>query len=136
MARYGKRFLEAIVEYMKEHECASKMLEKTTVRPRRPKKEYANDTKRETLALFKKGKSVTEIAWMRGLSANTIENHLAFFIPRGDVAIEDLVPSEKIPFIQNAIREHGTISLGILKSALGETATYGEIRVVLASMGK
>ncbi len=136
VARYGKRFLEAVTEYCREHALSSKISEKTSVRLRRPKKEYANDTKRETLKLFQKGKSVSEVAKIRGLSENTIENHLAFFIPRGDVALEDLVSSEKIIRIQDAILEHGAASLGILKSALGDTATYGEIRAVVASMGR
>lgn len=136
VARYGKRFLEAIVEYMEASGITSRMDEKTSVRPRRPKKEYASDTKRETLALFKKGKKVSEIAKIRGFAISTIENHLAFFIPTGEVSLEDLVPTEKVVLIQKAIREHGALSLGTLKSALGDRASYGEIRMVVARTGK
>lgn len=134
VARYGKRFLQLIVEYMEASGITSRMDEKTSVRLRRPKKEYASDTKRETLALFKKGKKVSEIAKIRGLSANTIENHLAFFVGTGEVSLEDLVPAEKVALIQKAIREHGAMSLGTLKSALSDRASYGEIRMVVASL--
>ncbi len=134
MARYGKKFLEAIAEYMETSGITSRMSEKLSSRGRRPKKEYASDTKRETFALFKKGKSIPEIANTRGLSGNTIENHLAFFVGTGEISLESLVSAEKIALIQKAVREHGATSLGILKSALGDTATYGDIRMVVSSM--
>lgn len=133
MARYGDRFLRLIVHYVEASGITSRMYEKPTVLSRRSKKEYANDTKRETLALFKKGKTIPEIAHTRGLSISTIEKHLAFFVRTREVFLEDLVPTEKIALIQKAIREHGTLSIAALKSALDGRASYGEIRMVAVS---
>lgn len=134
MARYSEAFLGVVTKYCHERKRASNMSEKTLFRPRRPKKEYANDTKRETLALFRKGMSVPDIAKTRRLSAGTIENHLGFFVSIREVALEDIVSQEKISLIREAIRTLGTVSPGRLKSSLGDTATYGEIRLVVAGL--
>lgn len=136
ISRYGDAFLGAIVEYCRERKLSSRMSERVSVHtPRRAKKEYANDTKRETLALFRKGTSIFRIAAVRGLAVSTVESHLAFFVPTGDVSVEDLVSPEKIARIREAIRKGKAPFPGALKSELGDTVSYGEIRAVLASEG-
>lgn len=133
MARYGKTFLDVVTKYCEARRIASKMSEKVSLRPRRPKREYASDTKRETLALFRQGMTVPDIAEARRLSAGTIESHLAFFVSIGELALGEMVSPEKSSLIREAIRKHGAFSLSMLKSSLGDSATYGEIRAVVAS---
>jgi PIF1-like helicase/Helix-turn-helix domain/Helicase len=102
------------------------------------------ETNRITLALYKEGASIPEIATRRGMAATTIESHLASFIPSGEIDIKDLVPEHKMEPILSAIRElagsspggagssSGGSSLGPIKSKLGNDYSFGEIRAVLS----
>lgn len=136
IARYGNLFLKNIIKYCKERDLKSKMLEKTYVRrPRQfAQKEKINETKSESLRMFREGKTVAEIARNRDLAISTIENHLTFFITAGEVKVTDLVSKEKISRILEAIRKHGNIALKPLKDELGDNYSYGEIRVVIEDM--
>ncbi len=134
IARYGSVFLKKITEYCTEHQLCSKIAEKDSLGlncSQKSKSSIVSDTNLETLSLFKKGKTVTEIAQSRILTTRTIENHLISFIKTGEIKITDLVPKEKIPTIQNAINKHGTNFLKILKDELGDDYTYMEIHAVV-----
>ena len=136
IARYGEPFLGIISEYCREQKLESRISEKTFIRrPRRfDQKERINETKSESLRMFREGKTVSEIARKRDLAAQTIENHLAFFIATGEVKATDLVAEEKIPRIREAIGKHGNIALKPLKDELGDNYSYGEIRAVIEEM--
>lgn len=76
-----------------------------------------------------------EIAKERGLGISTVEGHLARFVGSGEIALEQIVPVEKIDTIRQAILEHGTEGMiGPVKTALGDDFSYGEIRAVLAAV--
>ena len=94
-------------------------------------KPVINETKSETLRMFREGKTVPEIATVRDLTASTIENHLASFLALGEVKITDLVPQEKIGVIQKALGKNGYLPLKYLKDTLGDDYSYGEIRAVI-----
>ena len=79
--------------------------------------------------------SVDEIAKERGLGLSTVEGHLARFVGIGEIALEQLVPVDKIENIRKAIIEHGAEGMiGPVKSALGDDYSYGEIRAVRAAI--
>ncbi|MEK9182049.1 MAG: DNA helicase RecQ [Patescibacteria group bacterium] len=136
IARYGETFLASILDYCKERNLESRMSEKISVRrPRRlDQKERINETKSESLRMFREGKTVPEIASLRNLAAQTIESHLAFFITTGEVKLTDLVTEEKISRIREAVEKLGHIALKPLKDELGDNYTYGEIRAVIEEM--
>jgi len=136
IARYGEPFLGIISEYCREQKLESRISEKTFIRrPRRfDQKERINETKSESLRMFREGKNVSEIARTRDLAAQTIENHLAFFIATGEVKVTNLVAEEKIPRIREAIGKHGGLALKPLKDELGDNYSYGEIRAVIEEM--
>ena len=136
IARYGEVFLENIAEYCKERQLGSRISEKTFARhPRRlERKERINETKLESLRMFREGKVIAEIARLRNFAVSTIENHLAFFIATGEVKVMDLVAEKKIPRIREAIGKYGDIALKPLKDDLGDDYSYGEICAVLEDM--
>jgi len=69
----------------------------------------------------------------RGCSA--AENHLLRYISTGEVALEDLVPSEKLGAIKQAIlATPDSQALSPIKEKLGDEYSYGEIRAVIAAM--
>lgn len=89
------------------------------------------ETHRISLHLYKAGIPITEIASRRGLALNTVEGHLASFIPTGEIDIKELVPEHKIEFIRVALLELGDdAKLGPVKARLGDDYSFGEIRAV------
>ncbi len=134
LQRYGKVFLDVVLNYCKKNNLQSRILNKTPKRQRKTgtsRLSEKSDTKMESFELFKSGKSVAEIAAIRNLAASTIENHLAFYIEKGKIKVIELVSQEKIQQIEKAIQLHGDLSLSVLKNELGEEISYGEIRLVI-----
>ncbi|MBI5730650.1 MAG: DNA helicase RecQ [Ignavibacteriales bacterium] len=134
LQRYGKVFLDVVLNYCKKNNLQSRILNKTPKRQRKTgasRSPEKSETKMETFELFKSGKSVAEIAAIRNLAASTIENHLAFYIEKGKIKVIELVSQEKIQQIEKAIQLHGDLSLSVLKNELGEKISYGEIRLVI-----
>lgn len=91
------------------------------------------DTKEETLKLYKQGNTSENIAKTRGLSVNTIEGHLAYFITRGDLNATDFISEEKIKNIITVSKTLDTFQLGPIKQALGDEYSYGEIKLAIAA---
>ena len=87
----------------------------------------------QTYTLFRDGHSVAEIATERNLVTNTIEGHLAECIGAGlPVDISKLVSDSDRTQIENAIAEHGTEMLKLVRESLPENITYNMIRFVIA----
>lgn len=96
------------------------------------KKEKKVPTKEVTYGLYKEGKSVEEIAELRGLTSGTIEGHLCTYVLTGEIKASDLMDGEKMENILTVMRALGTTSSGEIKSKLGDEYEYGEIRIALA----
>lgn len=93
-------------------------------------------TFQETLALIKKGKTLSQIAATRDLSEGTIENHLARLIEDGeDINYRDYVSEDEEKTIATLIAEHGCEALKPIFEAAGEKIGYGKIKLVIAGLG-
>jgi ATP-dependent DNA helicase RecQ len=136
LARYGREFLSLITEYSVKKELTSRISQKSAKRERKPKKEKVPDTAKVSLALFKQGQTIAEIARERGLSPTTIEGHLSNFVQTGELDVLTFVTEEKIPAIKDAVEKYGNERLAPLKEILGDAYTYGEIRAVIAWMNR
>jgi uncharacterized protein YpbB len=100
----------------------------------RGKKEEKIPTKDITLKFYREGKSIQEIAKERSLAVSTIESHFVPLIKSGEVKVKELVDEKKIGAIKKAVKEADTFFAGPLKGKLGDDFSYGEIRLVLASL--
>jgi ATP-dependent DNA helicase RecQ len=134
--KYGHTFMQEVIRHGKEKGLASRMHLKIPKRPRKDKPERENETKQQTLTLFQQGNSIDKIAVMRGLSPATIEGHLAFYVQRGQLPIDQLIDSTKLQTIQHAIERIGGMALSPIKEALGEEYSFGEIKLVLAYINR
>ena len=136
--KYGADFLNEIRNYCSRNNLVSRIDLKSPKRERnqRTKRDATGrDTYRTTFDLFQDGKSMDEIAKERGLGLSTVEGHLARFVGSGEIALDELVPVEKIETIREAILEHGGEGMiGPVKTALGDNFSYGEIRAVRAAI--
>jgi ATP-dependent DNA helicase RecQ len=141
LARYGREFVAPVKVYAEERGLNSKMAHKSkkrTTKPRtaRESTPRGSDTRRASLELYKKEKTIAEIATERGLSVSTVESHLSHFVQSGELDILEMVPSDKIPFIKEAIESYGADRLAPLKEILGANFSYGEIKAVLGWMNR
>ena len=143
--QYGQQFLDVILEYCNEHNLSSLIKEKTPKRERKEKplaadgKTVPSKIKGETqdisFQLFKAGKSVTEIAAERKLAISTIESHLTRFIAWKELDINNLLTKEKQKAIAEALIEFDGHATTPVKQKLGDNYSFGEIKMVMASLG-
>jgi PIF1-like helicase/Helix-turn-helix domain/HRDC domain len=134
LAAYGNQFLSVINLYCEQHKIGSLIHEKVPKRQRKENKTtvLTTDTKSETFKLYKSGKSVHEIAAIRNLTTQTIEGHLAHYVQRGEIKIGDMVSREKLILIEPLLENFEGGSITSLKQQLGENASFGDIRLVMA----
>jgi hypothetical protein len=88
------------------------------------------ESKRISLDFFKKGESIEAIAEMRGMAQSTIEGHLADFITTGEIAVNELVSTEKIAVILQAIQQNPEATSSIIREKIGSHYSYAEIKAV------
>lgn len=126
---YGEEILEIVRKY-----CEEKNLEGWTPEPEKKKERIASH--RITADLWKKGKTIAQIAEERGLAVSTVEEHLAQNIREGEIGIERLLPEEKIRLIVACFQQQGTYMLKPVKEKLGDKISWGELRMVAAFLGR
>jgi ATP-dependent DNA helicase RecQ len=132
--RYGQAFLDRIKEYAQDNEMDSRMHRKIKTKKPSKKSKGKSETKEISFNLFKLGKSVSKIAEERNLKQRTVEDHLMYYIAKGEVdANHFVVPHkmEKIKKVINLIKEPG---LSPIKNKLGRSYSYTEIKAVLAHL--
>jgi len=137
IAQYGQQFLDIILEYCKEYNLSSLIQEKSPKRERKTsvgEKKPKVDTKAESFKLYKEGKSIYDISKERNLTAQTIEGHLAYFVEIGEIQISELVNREKIVLIEPVLKKFQGGNITLIKEKLGNRVSFGEIKLVLASL--
>lgn len=134
--KFGLLFIDIIQRYSNERNLTSLIHEKPMKDVKKEKSTTAKpNTKEASYTLFKEGKTIIEIATIRGFAAATIEAHLAHYIEEGFLDIEALVSADKIALIQPLLKTHDTtLGLTLIKEKLGEAVSYGEIKMVQASI--
>ena len=108
---------------------------KKSVKPAKPEKPEKEDTKLTTFKLYKQGLTIDRIAKERDLHKRTIHSHLAHFVAKGMLPLEDFVSSGKCETIRSVISETGTLKgLAHIKKSCPDEITYEDIIMVIASM--
>lgn len=96
------------------------------------KKEPKISTYDVTYDLYKKGKDIEQIAEERGLTANTIEGHIARFVKEGKISVYDFVTKEQIESTREFIEAGGKMK--DVYDALEGNLSYGELRIIQAGI--
>ncbi len=123
--KYGEEILELINSYCQENGINHL---------NQQKKEDKKPTKQISFELFKSGLSIKEIAKERSLKSNTIESHLASYIPSGEIDVLELIALKRYNKIIKAIEETTFKNLTELKEKVDKSFTFMELRMVLLSM--
>ena len=100
-----------------------------------PQRSKLTETVLETLHFFRQGKTVEEIARLRGFRDSTIFSHLEEAMLAGEaIDVNTLVSAEAQSDIAAAFKKHGLANLGLVVASLRERYSYGQCRVVRAAM--
>jgi len=130
MQFFGREILEQVLLYRKE---------KGMEIPEQAEREitFAGlDSQSISLALFRQGLKLPEIARERGFAQATIEGHLSHFIARGELDVFALVDRKKYQAVEAVVKANPAITTAEIKSALDPLVSFGEIRMILADLGK
>jgi uncharacterized protein YpbB len=103
-----------------------------------PKKKTKSTTKKttveETYDLWKQNNSIAEIASIRVLTKQTIYGHFVKLIQSEKVAIEDIIPSDKLDELAAAFKGYKDESLNALMEKHGDSFSWEEARMFKASL--
>ncbi|WP_299276541.1 helix-turn-helix domain-containing protein [uncultured Psychroserpens sp.] len=132
--KYGNDILKVIRAYCEDHNIETSVDLEIFEKPKSKRKK--GDTKKESLALFKLGKSIESIADERALNSNTILGHLASFMSTGEVKITDLISEEHYNELKEIIPKHSFENLSDLKHQIDEKYSYAELKLVLEELSK
>jgi len=99
-------------------------------------KKIKGSSRLETLAFYKEGMSVSDIAKQRDMAITTIEGHLAEFVKSGKVSIFDFISKPELEKIKAARKKLEEDRLTPLKNELGDAFSYGKIRMALGYLQK
>ena len=103
-----------------------------------PKKKTKSPTKKttveETYDLWKQNNSIAEIASIRVLTKQTIYGHFVKLIQSEKVAIEDIIPSDKLDQLAAAYKGYKEESLNALMEKHGDKFSWEEARMFKASL--
>jgi ATP-dependent DNA helicase RecQ len=95
----------------------------------------ASDPAGDTLRLLEEGRTLEEIAQIRGRQLSTVASMVAAMVERGEVNFEPAwVPADHQEKIEEACKRLGLERLKPLKEALPEPVTYDEIKLVVAHL--
>jgi ATP-dependent DNA helicase RecQ len=118
---YGQEILAALEKFRKGDRAG------WTQRPTKPAD--------ETLRLLNDGKSLEEIAQIRGRQMSTIVNAVAKLVEAGQAEFQEAwVSKERLSVIEAACAKAGTAFLKPVKDVLPPEITYDEIRLVAARL--
>ena len=98
----------------------------------KPRKEKTTEV---TLRLFGQGKTPPQIAAERGVSVNTVMNHLVELAGEGKINASAVIPPDRFEAIRKVVSKVGTDQgLTPIKSLCSPDVSWEEIRLVLLAM--
>jgi ATP-dependent DNA helicase RecQ len=136
---YGEQFVKEIVAYCEPKGIQSITSPTSTVRSsgKRTAGLKGKVSRDESVQLFQKGLSVSDIAKQRGFAESTIYKHLEEAYMAGvDIPLTRMFSSKKLTAIQNIFYEVGYEQLVPAKQKLGDEYSFDELRIVRAMMLK
>ena len=130
LKHFGTAILKIIQTYCSDFAIDKEAVDYTPPPPKPPKP----DTKQVSLDLFNTGKTVAEIAVLRGLTAGTIETHLAHFIASGDLHITQVMPEKSIADIKAFFANHPTANNTEAFAHFSGSYSYNDLRMVVSDL--
>ncbi|MGN4422598.1 DNA helicase RecQ [Bacillus cereus group sp. MYBK30-1] len=131
LVKYGSHFLQAVQHFIEENPNYAETIKTEVVTERKKPGKASANSHLETYEMYKQGIDLSEIAKERGLSRQTIENHLIRCYEDGmEVDWKSFVPAEYESLIENAV-QHAEGGLKSIKEQLPDEVSYFMIRAYL-----
>jgi ATP-dependent DNA helicase RecQ len=103
--------------------------------PPPPTRSSLNDTARETFYFFRQGKTVEQIALVRGLKESTIYGHLEDVLRAGEkIEVGRLLDEKAQQEIASAFKTRGFGNLTGAVESLGGRYSHGQLRIYRAAV--
>ncbi|MGN5651979.1 DNA helicase RecQ [Bacillus sp. Brlt_9] len=131
LVKYGSHFLQAVQHFIEENPNYAETVKTEVVTERKKSGKASANSHLETYEMYKQGIDLDEIAKERGLSRQTIENHLIRCFEDGmEVNWNSFVPSEYESLIETAV-QNAEGGLKSIKEQLPNEVSYFMIRAYL-----
>jgi hypothetical protein len=126
--KYGEELLDIIITF-----CTKENIEPAdlTLTEKKQEKKIKEETKKISYDLFRKGKTIAQIAEERNLSINTIAGHLAYYVGTGEIPIDNFVSKEITDLIAGYFEGTEDFKMGPVKDALGDKVSWSDIKFVI-----
>ena len=139
--QYGDVWLEMVEEFIEESglERTPDSAELDMVIEKKSKKNSKSSARKErtwevTYQLYKRGRTIEQIANERGFVESTIEGHLTKYIEKGEIDIKDFVKDDKIKKIMKYYKKNPEANSTDAIAELGRDFNYSNIRMVKSYM--
>lgn len=131
LVKYGSHFLQAVQHFIEENPNYAETIKTELVTERKKSGKASANSHLETYEMYKQGIDLDEIAKERGLSRQTIENHLIRCFEDGmEVDWNSFVPAEYEQLIEAAV-QNAEGGLKSIKEQLPNEVSYFMIRAYL-----
>lgn len=98
-------------------------------------KKEKGGTYKDTLALYKEGMKLEDIASARSLAISTIKGHIARWIQTGEIDVHEVLHAETIQRIEKYLAAHPA-GYAEMKIEFGNDFDYGDIRMVVNHLAR
>ena len=131
LVKYGSHFLQAVQHFIEENPNYAETVKTEVVTERKKTGKASANSHLETYEMYKQGIDLDKIAKERGLSRQTIENHLIRCFEDGmEVDWNSFVPAEYEQLIETAV-QNAEGGLKSIKEQLPNEVSYFMIRAYL-----
>ncbi len=128
-----QRVGDELLAILSDFQSTSAQAQQKQVKSERPKqpKPSLRTTRDITFDLFNQGKTVAEIATVRGLAESTIEGHLGHLVRSGHLPLERVIALDKAQPAIKFFTTADSVHLSPAKEHFGETYSYGELKMIV-----
>ncbi|MGE7881835.1 DNA helicase RecQ [Bacillus sp. NPDC094077] len=131
LVKYGSHFLQAVQHFIEENPNYAETIKTEVISERKKSGKASANSHLETYEMYKQGIDLSEITKERGLSRQTIENHLIRCYEDGmKVDWQSFVPAEYESLIETAV-QNAEGGLKSIKEQLPNEVSYFMIRAYL-----
>jgi ATP-dependent DNA helicase RecQ len=133
LREFGELFMTEVAAHLQTN-ARQIFADDSFAEPPPPVRSSLNDTARETMHFFRQGKTVEQVALIRGLKESTIYSHLEDAIRAGEkIELNRLVDEKGQQEIASAFKRHGFGNLVGAVESLGGRYSHGQLRIYRAA---
>lgn len=133
--KYGEELLQIVLAYCQENQIdpAAKPKSNSRATGNSQARLDKSQTKQMTLEMYRAGKTVAEIAVVRGLAVSTIEGHLGHFVETGELEMSLFLDDASFGEIAEYLNTFPEATTSMSKEHFGDKYSYGQLRMAYSA---